>query len=295
MPKLGLLGLPRCPPRDRKLLRTRRFETKDECRQEDLRRSRQLLRASVVSNPLVDPVAAKRLAKQMGHSEAGKSVGTLASRRFCRFLRKRLTSALLRFFRRFPPHQVTTFTLVCEAWTLTPEQLVDWDPVAMLKAVATDLYRCGVGKLDGGIFLAIHGDFEPTRRLFQLHIHGAVFGNKVKAVNRLRKRRKYRPVGGEAPGTLPIKRPVRIDKAPLTEPERPLSYTFKSFWLMRPLYRNAKGKLRRRKRGVRIPEPYHSLYLQWLDRWSILDVTLLIGMRASAKGFVLTGNKPQAF
>lgn len=38
----------------------------------------------------------------------------------------------------------------------------------------------------------------------------------------------------------------------------------------------------------RIPNPYHTEYLTWMDRWSVTDFILLNGIRATTSGFVLT-------
>jgi hypothetical protein len=64
---------------------------------------------------------------------------------------------------------------------------------------------------------------------------------------------------------------------PLKNPAKQISYLFKSYWLMRIRYINVPGEENSAFR--RIPEPYQTDYLVMLDRFSLLDFVLLIGVR----------------
>ena len=76
----------------------------------------------------------------------------------------------------------------------------------------------------------------------------------------------------------------RWDNVPYT-----LSYRVQSYWpktVTVNLGDEENPRMVRRSRQGRIPEPYHSISLLWLDRWRLQDLTLLVKLSVTTKGLV---------
>jgi hypothetical protein len=86
----------------------------------------------------------------------------------------------------------------------------------------------------------------------------------------------------------PVFRRVWIRRKPLFNLPDPLAYLVQSFWPSRPVYISDDGKRRRVREKRRIPEPYHSQVLLWLDQWRLVDLTLMIGLRVTKSGLIRT-------
>ena len=76
-----------------------------------------------------------------------------------------------------------------------------------------------------------------------------------------------------------------MSKKPLFNLPEPLTYVVQSSYPHRPTFVDKDGELRRGTRKRRIPEPYHTQWLLWMDRWSIDDMLLLSGLRVTRSGF----------
>jgi hypothetical protein len=129
----------------------------------------------------------------------------------------------------------------------------------------------------GFLFGYLHGEFEPLSQEYQLHFHGVCAGEKLNAFNRLRNKQGYTR-------TDKIYHPIVIN--PLKDPARQISYLIQSFWPKKARVRirdGDDGEFHRRERSKgRIREPYQSLYLLWLDKWRLVDLFELNGIRARA-------------
>ena len=183
----------------------------------------------------------------------------------------------------------TTFTIIPEQWECTPEELSNVDPRRLLANFRTDLYGKGTAKASGWLFAFIHGEFDPVARVFRLHVHGFATGGMLAVLDRLRKMDNYRSVRKLPDGEWnPVYRRVWIRRKPLINLPSPLTYLVQAFWPSRPIYISKEGKRRRVRDKQRMPEPYHSQVLLWLDRWRLADLTLMVGLRVTKSGLIRT-------
>lgn len=187
--------------------------------------------------------------------------------------------------------RLTKFTIIPASWEFTAEQLLAVNPVLLLAALRTALYEMGAATATGWIFLGFHGEFDPVAKVYRLHVHGIAYGGMVQVVDRLRTLPNYKtsrllPDGSPSP----VYRRVRMTRERVNRLPRPLTYLVQSFWPARALWVSEDGRRRRARQKRRIPEPYHSQVLLWLDKWSIDDLTLMIGLRVTKNG--LTQTKP---
>jgi hypothetical protein len=91
--------------------------------------------------------------------------------------------------------------------------------------------------------------------------------------------RRYRPaLPGD--GRDRASQPIVITRKPLTNVPAVLSYVLRGWWPLRETYLDDQG-VRRALSLIRmqIPEPAHSEYLAWLDRWGIDDLTRMVRLR----------------
>lgn len=213
---------------------------------------------------------------------------SLADPRWMRRVRNRLGGCLWHLVNRYGG-PVCTVTLVPRGWAFTPDELQQVDPTMLLNSLRTDLLRCVPNSGKGWAIIFLHGEYQTAQGTYALHVHGVAGGAMVKAVDALRKRKKYRSRRNKGQDST---QRVKRSQKPLTNLPQPLTYLLKSYWPGKwKGYVSGVGKERRSRDHGRIPEPYHSQYLLWLDRWELKDITLLIGVRVGKRGFVLTAKK----
>lgn len=213
---------------------------------------------------------------------------SLADPRWMRRVRNRLGGWLWHLVDKYGG-PVCTVTLVPRGWAFTPDELQQVDPTMLLNRLRTDLLRCVANSGKGWAIFFLHGEYQPAQDMYQLHVHGLVGGGLIDAVEKLRKRKAYKSTRKK--GQDSTQRVVRSRK-PLTNLPEPLTYLLKSYWPNKwKGYVSGVGTERRSRDHRRIPEPYHSQVLLWLDRWELRDITLLMGVRVGKKGFILTRKK----
>ena len=262
----------------------KRFDTPAKCKTECSIRAKGLLRPIVLKSPLIHPLRARVLAKELERSaNKGDYPYSLACSLFMGWFRYRLIGALWKLYaEQLHVGRPQTFTIIPRAWEFTPEQLMDEDPRRLMASLRTILYNKGARDADGWLVAYLHGEFDPIARVYRLHVHGLASPTMIQVVKRLReipqfKTRRLDPKGKPEA----IYRPVRIKWKPLTDIPAPLSYVAQSFWPSRAIYVDQYGKNRRQKLKRRIPEPYHSQVLLWLDRWHVNDLMLRIHIPVS--------------
>lgn len=288
--RCSLEMLPRPNRRQRRKLRRIGFETLYDAEREDRKRAAGLRSQLVRGCDNVNLRGAKILADKLDpDGEREMDDRSLSSSRYSRRHRARLTWAIEAFFRENRREKCSFFTLAPRSGVTRAEALSQTDAKKIMKALLSDLNRCGAGPACGCLLAFIHGEFEPKREVFVIHVHGVAFGDMIGVVDKLRKRRKYRRVIGNDIDMVPIRRPVRMTRRPITNRLRTFSYLFKSYWPSR--WRGAmkaNGKFPRSGRAQRIPEPFHSKYLLWLDQYRPQDLALMIGMKATKNGLLRT-------
>jgi hypothetical protein len=182
------------------------------------------------------------------------------------------------------------FTVIPEDWSVPLGTLYLVDPPRLFAAFRQHLYRSamalGVG-LEGQLFVALHGAYDPATKTFPLHLHGMARGGMIPIVDGLRKLRKYRPAQ-QGDGRDAANTPVHITVGPLWNMPDPLTYLLKRYWPQRETYLDKTGVRKSyggKKKGIR--GPAYTEHLQFLHRWRLEDITMLMGMSASKQGIVI--------
>lgn len=261
------------------------FETRMDTRAEDCHRATSLAKA-VSQHPSDDPTAALDLARRLASAQSCDR-RTLASSRYMRRVRLRLIGALWPLIARGPwtPNEVSSFTAIPRGWSFSPGTLETADPQKLLSRLRSQLNRAGAKDADGFLIAHLHGECEPQDRRYQLHAHGIAAGGMIAVLDRLRATPSYTSDGL-------VRGRMHISRKPLRDIPYPLGYPFKSYWPCRRIGMvGGEGLIKRQRGHHRIPEPYHSQVLLWLDRWSASDLTLLMNLRVGRDGFVASPPK----
>lgn len=221
---------------------------------------------------------------------------TPASSRYMRTERIRIIGAVWAMMHDAAPTslataQYATFTAIPGNSSVPRGELDRFDPKRYIASIRQHLIRSaaklGVA-VEGQLFAALHGAYDPTTQSYPMHVHGVAIGGMIDIVDGLRDLRKYCPAqpydDRDAANT-----PVRLSRGPLTNMPAPATYTLKGFWGLRTTYVDSDG-LRKAYAGPvrRIRGEAEIEYLQFLDRWRLEDVTLLMGMRATRSGLLRT-------
>ena len=266
------------------------FETEEKSRQEDRLRARHIRRVlnrpgpttwlnikdrlwlvkqspRAVAPPL-DRDAAHDLANRL---EAGVASGfptmTLASALRMRTIRLGLGRALLDAFEQYPNADLRTVTVIYAGWSYTPADL-DRVSAAMLKAqFRRHLERAGVLKSPGPLFAVLHGEFEPASGRYQIHFHLVTTAAKAAALKAGLTAKKIRGYTKTATGSVPVRRSRIGDRV------GQLLYLAKAYWPAKATIL-IDGKATRLRNHHRIPEPFSTQVLLWLDRQKFGDLVL---------------------
>lgn len=278
-----------------------RFETYLQAKEEDATRAR-LLTATALKGTALPPQyveEARELARELARKRVAK---TLASKSWMRTVRTNVTGAMIKLVEAAGP-AVSLATVIPPDWSYSAEELMQVDPRRLLAAFRQALYRCGARDADGWLIAFIDGDFDRDTERFQLHLHIAVAGEMrelLRSVGRKGKFRSERP-GGRKQG--PIYQRVQVTSKPLYQSAYALTYLLKSMWSLTRV--GVDGDLggqqavddegdsqsprcTRHRMPGRIPEPYHSVMLLWLNRQRLQDITLLVKLSVTKKGLTLT-------
>ena len=286
MPRMSVhdLGLPNDSHRPD--LHAKGFETRGSATAEQLTREQSLFRvAASCSNPRLAQAAGKLAERLARARQRGRVLISLASPEYMRRARVRVIGHLWMLIEA-SRLSVSTVDLVPKGWIFSSSELDEADPVKLLNALRSDLNRCGAADATGFLFLGLHGEYESEADVYQLHAHGVATGEIIEVVDKLRKRRKFQ---SERRADGAIHSRVVISRKPITNLAYRLTYILKSYWPSRPIVM-IDGRPRRVRGVRRIPEPRHSHYLLWLDRWSLSDMILLMGLFVGKDGLRPTGD-----
>jgi len=166
------------------------------------------------------------------------------------------------------------------AWIVPADRLFEVDAVKLLEQLRIDLTRKGGVPKYGWAFFGLHGAYFEATDHYHIHAHGLVSGEMIERCLALKANKmKYGPRrNGRSPASESGATPVEfIHEAP-KDLWRQTAYRFQSFWPVG-------GKERRN----RIPEPRHSQWLMWMDRYQPSDLCLMIGLRVEQGKLVRTG------
>ena len=276
------------------------FETEQESTQEDRLRARHmrrvlnrpgrtnwlnikdrlwLLRQSPRSkSPPIDRAAADDLAACL---EAGVASGfpplTLASSLWMRTIRQGSGRVLLDALENFSDADLRTVTVIYSGWSYTPDELERVTAAQVKAQFRQHLNRAGVTKLRGPLFAVLHGEYEPTSGRYILHYHLVTTVTKAAALKTGLTAKKIRGYTKTATGSAPVRRSRIGDRV------GQLSYLMKAYWPCKPVIR-IDGKLKRLRDHHRIPEPFGTQVLLWLDRQKFSDLVVTHDCWSRRKG-----------
>ncbi|MDQ0349817.1 hypothetical protein [Ancylobacter vacuolatus] len=257
-----------------------RFETREKVLREDKKRAR-LLRKTAANIPVSGNVPVlsgarelRRLAARLERVQEGRIPRTLASSRKMRRVRRKVFRAIMQEFEVFEDEEVRTFTVISRSWCIDPERLQILTAKHLKRQFLSHLERSGISSIEGCLVAFIHGEFEPTSGLFQLHLHGMGTRKKVRALHRLKGNWGYLK-------TVTGSHPIRVEM--VRNRAAQVSYLLKSYWPSRAV-REVDGVQRRNRDKRRIPEPYHSEVLCWFHRQTLGDMTIVQGGRFLPNG-----------
>ncbi|MBB3924316.1 hypothetical protein GGR43_000010 [Sphingobium jiangsuense] len=283
-PGISKLRLP--PKKYRPDLRTRRrdglikFETLDDARREDELRIERLRRIADQFPDIIDAQAARKLAIRLRRAtEFDERGNTPASSIYMREQRIRTVGWLWSLYANPANAPVTTAHILPTKWIIHPQELMGTDPRKLLAQLRANLIRMGATEADGFLFAGLHGEFNPNDERFHLHVHCLISKGMIAVVERLRKleNRRLKKIANSK-----IRRsPVLIRRKKLRNLPEPISYCFQSYWPKKAYDDPDTGNWKRGEKH-RIPEPYHSLFLLWVDQWRVEDLTLLMKLSVKA-------------
>lgn len=265
------------------------FETIDSCLVEDVRRRKWLKRSREQCN-LSDlgRRAPVKLYKELGKcAKRGTISKSAASSRRMRRTRWHLTAWLACLYRTEPTRSwrggrnplFVNIIPRSASWIVPGDLLCDVDANKLLEQLRIDLTRKGGVPEDGWAFFGLHGEYFEQTDQWHIHVHGLVAGEMIDRCKALRKRKKYRSLrDGRSPAPERGATPIEFTQEAPKDLWRQTAYRFQSFWPVG-------GKERRN----RIPEPRHSQWLMWMDRYQPSDLCLLIGLRVKKGQLVRTG------
>ena len=267
----------RAPPCDRS---GHSFETKPEARAEDRDRTRRIRLAAWSADAPFDRDAALALADKLERS--GRNRGdyeSMASKVWMGRRRIRIGGALWQLVDEHEGFNV--LSVRPRGWLFTAEELARLDPRELIAGFRRVLDRQRSGQPLGFLIAALHGEFDEDTGLFDVPLHGVADQAMLEVVRSIRELPNYRCRRslGETPRVV-------VGRQPLSNLPYPLTYRFQSSWPKR--WRGEiDGVDERASTRHRIPEPFHTALLVWLDRWSLADITLLMGAYVGRSGLVL--------
>ncbi|MEQ8743965.1 hypothetical protein [Parasphingorhabdus sp.] len=271
------------------------FETDRAAANEDRLRDRKLKAMERKLRKKLDKKIKKKLTALRRKLNADHVSETLASARYMRKLRRWVAGYLWKLTINSGFGRVRFVTVVPRHWEIGADDLHLVDPRQLLSAFRSALNRCGANHARGWMFFYIHGEYEPAANVFHIHVHGLAAGEMIGIFDVLRnkprfKSRRQRSKSAEGKKAVSIQR-VQVRRKRLTNLPDPITYVVQSFWPSRAQYMLNEKDPKRQTRKRRIPEPYHSQYLVWLNRWSFGDMVLTIGLRRTKSGFDISGRK----
>lgn len=231
-----------------------------------------------VPKPSLNRDAVRALIKRLESGLASSfPSATLASSRRMRMIRQALYVALLAAFAPYPDEELRTLTVIYSGWAFSPADLDGVTATQVKAQFRQHLNRVGVPKVPGPLFAVLHGEFEPTSGRYQLHFHILTTAAKAAALKAGLTAQTIKGYIATATGASPVRRSQIRDRV------KQFSYLAKSYWPSRPVVMIG-GKPKRVRRSRRIPEPFGTQVLLWLNRQSFADLVLLNDVWSPRKG-----------
>ncbi len=270
------------------------FETEEDARKEDRARVKglKLARPREGRTTWTNLGPRLRLLKQMPHPTAfperqagdfdrflhrldGEAKGvpsnSLGSSVTMRTIRETVFGAMLTAFEDYPDGALETFTVINQNWTVSPADLDKTSAEKLKGRFRADLNKVGITRMQGPFIAFLHCEFEPASGLYIPHFHGTTTREKAEVLKGLKAKEGSKKFLGYVPtatgGAPVVCKPVR-------DRHRQFSYLLKSYWPARTI-RWIDGAPKRDRKHHRIPEPFASQVLLWLDRQRLRDLTIM--------------------
>lgn len=214
----------------------------------------------------IDKAAARALSARLTTGvTTGRPLLSLASSMSMRSLRARLIDTAMTAFESYEDGDLATFTVLNVKWVYDCSNFDSASAARIAKQFRTHLIRLGVFDVPGPFIAFLHGEFEPASGTYTLHFHGLTTIAKAEALKRLSGMQGYYRTATGA-------QPIRCEK--VRNRRKQVSYLLKAYWPMKAL-RFVGGVRKRDRRHHRIPEPYATQALLWLDRHRLRDLTVM--------------------
>jgi hypothetical protein len=281
MSRLSLGDLP-MPPRCYRIDRiaNTQFETEEAAQEEDETRARLLRNYPCRSTS--DRAARNRLAIAILGTDTEQHC-TLASAVVMRLHRIKIVGGL------WPlclGQETYSVTLIPRGFSVTPDELSRIDPVKANRWLRVTLARCGArSNADGWIYAYLEGEYNPETGMIQLHWHLIMTHQDMYAViGRLRAHSAFERTVGACNNPDGID--VRVMVKPVDQDTLPdiISYATKAAWYSKWRAIDESDNRKSQRRRGRIPEPARTKVLQWLDRWRVGDMAMLLNLHVTTNG-----------
>lgn len=174
-----------------------------------------------------------------------------------------------------PDGRWSTFHMIPPDWVYKSEELWEVNPKNLIGRIRRR-FNDGTQMPEGWLFAGLHGEFDPMADVWRLHLHGAA---SHQLLNRLDELRGCRSLTQSEANQAAA--PIRITRKKINDPLRALSYCLQLWWPLRASADEETNEAIRLHGRRRIPDPHHTRMLLWLDRQSLPDLTLRIGLRVS--------------
>jgi len=275
------------------------FETPQEAREEDRTRRWSLfkqLQVELVNN--CKSTFARDIRSLInlfaGSKHSLETPKSCASSRYMRSVRRNLTGALCKLMSKRSWENISFFTIAPRDWVIPAEDLHLVNPAKYLENLRHMFNRQGATKTSGWMIVGFDGEFDDRKQVWVLHVHGLATGGMIDVVDAVRKLPRYRS-SRKSPNSNEMlkgaKQKVRRTRKRIKNNARIASYILKSFWPRRDTFENPFQGEDRQRRKRRLPEPQHTQFLLWMERWTPVDLTLMMGLRVTRSGLRVTNMK----
>jgi hypothetical protein len=263
------------------------FESLDDCEAEDALSADRLERTQPSLAPDLRSQA-RRLVSKLRHAvdDPLAAPATLASRVYARQVRRKLVGNLWPLAEDAAQGPVVFANLVRTNMWVPADNLLSQNPVDLKRRFINDFDRAGLTRASGWLLGTLDAEFDSVRGGYEFHTGLIVSGEKVAALEALRGRRSYKR-GRHAPHELGMREFDRVEvHRNLRNLPDPLTYAAKMRVWNVPTYMSTVTGFRERSPYVsRIPEPHHSHWLLWMDKFSVSDLLITQGLEATPDGF----------
>ncbi len=257
-----------------------KFETEEFAQKEDTFRAR-LLRICAGRSPL-EQTTYNRLAARIEETDPDEHT-TIASALVMRTHRIKIVGGLWRLCRGKRTYLVTLMPRGC---SVTPDELMNVNPIKANKWLRQTLTRCGAkAETNGWMFAYLEGEYNSATGMIQLHWHLILtYRTMLAVITQLRRHERFtRTVGAHNnPDGIDVR--ITVEQVcQVTLPET-ISYVVKGGWYAKWRSEDDEGNRKTARCKGRIPEPARSKVLLWLDRWRVQDMAMMLNLYVGKNG-----------